>query len=236
MEHSREILMATIMTCAQLSKAVYSMSVPDGLDIIGYERIICQETSTQGCAYITSDTLYVAMQGSAEGADWLNNFKIIRRDYHGITAHRGFALAAESVLEQVHRILDDWSPSRRVVMTGHSLGGAIAVLLAVACRPRPVEVVTFGQPRVSRRRQLDLSLYGPYLRVVNGSDIVPRKPWLGYSHGGNLLYLTNDGRRLDNPSWFARVKDRIWMTWQRQRITDHRMTDYIKELEQCDTR
>ena len=227
--------MATIMTCAQLSKAVYSMTIPDGLDIIGYERIICQETSTQGAAYITSDTLYVAIQGSTNRSHWLTNFRVLKDDYHGIRAHRGFARAADSVLLEVQRIIEDHSPTRRVVMTGHSLGGAIAVLLAVACRHRPVEVVTFGQPRVSRQRQLDLSLYGPYLRVVNGSDIVPRKPWLGYSHGGHLLYLTNDGRRLDNPGWFARVKDRIWMTWQRQRITDHRMTDYIKELEQCDT-
>lgn len=227
--------MATIMTCAQLSKAVYSMSVPDDLDVIGYERIVCDETATQGCAYITPDTLFISMQGSSEGADWLNNFKIIRCDYHGISAHRGFALAAESVLDDVRRVIDDWSASRRVVMTGHSLGGAIAVLLAVACRPRPIEVITFGQPRISRRRHLDLTLYGSYLRVVNGSDIVPRKPWLGYSHAGHLLYLTNDGRRLDDPTWWQRAKDRIWMTWQRQRITDHYMIDYIKELNRCDT-
>lgn len=227
--------MATIMTCAQLSKAVYSMSVPDDLDVIGFERIICRKTNTQGCAYITTDTLYIAMQGSVDRSDWIHNFRVLKTDFHGIRAHRGFSWAAQSVLEDVQRIIDEHSPTRRVVFTGHSLGGAIAVLLAVACRPRPIEVVTFGQPRVSRKRHLELTLYGPHLRVVNGSDIVPRKPWLGYSHAGHLIYLTNDARRLDDPSWWERAKDRFWMTWQRQRITDHYMTDYIEELEQCDT-
>lgn len=225
--------MTSITTCAALSKAVYSLTVPEGLHITGFERIWDESTQTLGCCYITPNALVFAFRGSVNKRHWLSNFRIIKTDYHGIKAHRGFAESAQSVLEQVLQLIEDYGPTRRIVFTGHSLGGAIAVLLAAAGRPRPIEVITFGQPRVSRRRHLENAMQGSYLRIVNGSDAVPRKPWLGYSHGGCLMYLTNDGRRLANPSWWAMFKDRVWMTWQHQRLTDHYMNDYIEELEVC---
>ncbi len=222
---------AQVKVCAMLSDAVYSCTIPDGLDIVGSERILDEETDTFGMAYFTADTLYIAFQGSESWKDWLNDFKIIKTEYAGIRAHRGFAMCASSVIERVVRIIAAL-PDHRIVLTGHSMGGAVAVLVAVALRPRALQLITFGQPRVSTRRELQLALYGEYIRVVNGSDAVARSPWLGYSHAGTLLYLTNDQRKLIDPGHLRMFWDRLPTLLQR--ATDHITPDYIKELEACE--
>lgn len=221
----------TLMTCALLSKAVYSKTVPDGMNFIGYEHIEHKGTDTFGIAYITEDIVFIAFAGSESRKDWLNDFKIIKTMFFGVRAHRGFAECAGSVLNQVSAILKGL-PDHKVILTGHSLGAAIAVLIAVALRPRPVQVINFGQPRVSTHSELNLALYGEYVRVHNGSDVVPRSPWLGYSHAGTCLYLTNNSKRLTDPSEARMFFDRL-LTLS-QRATDHSMTGYIKELETCE--
>lgn len=220
-----------LMTCAMLSKAVYSATVPDGLGIVGAEFIVDEATDTFGAGYFSGDTLYLTFRGSESKRDWLNDFKIIKTDFFGIRAHRGFAMCAGSILNQVGAILKAL-PDHKVVLTGHSLGAAIAVLVAVALRPRPVELITFGQPRVSTERELNLALYGEYVRVQNGSDVVPRSPWLGYSHAGTCLYLSNTGKRLIDPGQFRMFWDRLPTVLQR--ATDHSMNDYIREIETCE--
>lgn len=220
-----------VMVCAMLSDAVYSCTVPDGLGIVGSERILDEVTDTCGMAYFTADTLYIAFQGSESRQDWLNDFKIIKAEHAGIRAHRGFAMCARAVIKRVKAIIAAL-PDHRIVLTGHSLGGAIAVLVAVALRPEALKVITFGQPRVSTRRELQLALYGEYIRVVNGSDVVARSPWLGYSHAGTLLYLTNTQRKIVDPGHLRMFWDRLPTVLQR--ATDHSMTQYLKELQACE--
>lgn len=220
-----------LMTCALLSQAVYSATVPDDLGVVGFERIVDEQTDTFGMAYFTKDTVYIAFCGSESKQDWLNDFKIIKTEFFGIKAHRGFAMCAGSVLSQVSAILKAL-PDHRVILTGHSLGGGIAALVAVALRPRPIELITFGQPRVATARELRLALYGEYVRVVNGSDVVPRSPWLGYSHAGTCIYLSNTGKRLIDPGQLRMFSDRLLTLGER--ATDHSMTDYIKELNICE--
>ncbi len=66
-----------------------------------------------------------------------------------------------------------------VSLTGHSLGGAEAVILAMYLKTegwKVSRVVTFGQPKVTdadgSKRFRDL----PVLRVVNANDSVPLVP------------------------------------------------------------
>jgi hypothetical protein len=67
---------------------------------------------------------------------------------------------------------------------------------------------------------LDLALrFVPYIRVQNGSDIVPSIPRIGYSHAGELLYLTNDGKLEINPGGLRRLRDRVFTGTQR--LSDH---------------
>jgi predicted lipase len=77
--------------------------------------------------------------------------------------------------------------NKRVVFTGHSLGGALATMCgAVTKNEFPelhVSVYTFGSPRVGNKafvnvfKAVDVSV-----RCVNGSDIVCSLPFWTYEH------------------------------------------------------
>lgn len=202
------------------------------------------EQSTQGAAIITPDKLYLVFRGSesifsSEGLkDWKLNFKFLKKcEFYGIKAHRGFVSAAEQVLDQVRQIIDA-NPSKQLIeIGGHSLGGNVAVAVAVAVNywlreatdRRQVKLITLGQPKFSRKRQLSLALrFVPYIRIQNGSDIVARLAKLGYSHAGMNLYLANSGKLLWNPGTARKFFDRLFTL--RQRGSDHSTRDYLNEL------
>jgi triacylglycerol lipase len=112
-----------------------------------------------------------------------------------------------------------------VFITGHSLGGALAILCALEfCRQRlPVAaVVTFGQPRVGDGNFAELydltqptdGIAAGFLdeitfRVVNQNDIVPRTPGclMGYRHCGQEVFLRPDGSAEFNPTFAEKI---IW--------------------------
>ncbi|QUX95763.1 lipase [Marinomonas sp. CT5] len=93
-----------------------------------------------------------------------------------IKLHQGFGLAAKAVFEDIKPFLKKDQP---IHLTGHSLGGAIAVILAMYLQNDgyPVkQVITFGQPKVTNvtgaKKFEDL----PLIRVVTPNDIVPLVP------------------------------------------------------------
>lgn len=221
-----------IETCARLSAAIYTGAIPDDIGVTQWHHIRNDDTDTLALVCVTDEALIITVQGSESRRDWLNNIKIVKTEFHGILAHKGFAWCAESILPDVLAAIAR-DPAKPVILTGHSLGGAIATLLAVAMRPQAVKLITFGQPRVSTSRELKLALYGEYIRVVNGSDVVPRSPWLGYSHAGTCVYLDNKGRKRIDPGEIAMFTDRTMTLKQHQRGTDHRAADYVKEYKRC---
>ncbi|KAH7565637.1 hypothetical protein JRO89_XS09G0238000 [Xanthoceras sorbifolium] len=97
----------------------------------------------------------------------------------------------------------------KFVVTGHSLGGALAILLPTILvvheeeevMQRLLGVYTFGQPRVGNRqlgRFIEAHLDSPvrkYFRVVYCNDMVPRLPYddktFLYKHFGMCLYYNS---------------------------------------------
>lgn len=136
--------------------------------------------------------LLVAVRGTEKSSahDWLTNIRMAgARGPSGHTVHRGFWTLAQEVLEQVNRALDSYSPTV-VHVTGHSLGGATATLVADAIRlssgRRNVKLYTFGAPRagVELHAQHLTSSLGPgnIFRAYHHTDPVPMVPVFPYSH------------------------------------------------------
>ncbi|TMW81279.1 hypothetical protein EJD97_010707 [Solanum chilense] len=91
---------------------------------------------------------------------------------------------AESVVNEVQRLIEQYKgESLSITVTGHSLGAALALLVAdevSTCTPDspPVAVFSFGGPRVGNRSFADRlnSRNVKVLRIVNNQDVITRVP------------------------------------------------------------
>ena len=117
--------------------------------------------------------------------------------------HRGFLEAAQQVYVELAPLLDS---GHKQVVTGHSLGGAVALLVGLYLYREgyDVQVYTFGQPKVTNL--VGAHRHGgllPLVRIVNARDPVPRVPplsWIAGQHGqyrhmGAQVTLHKNGRR-----------------------------------------
>jgi hypothetical protein len=157
---------------------------------------------TQAIVCDRGDATIITFAGTdpPELADWISNFDI------GITrggAAHGFAVAAQAVESKIDKLLANDPADKPIFVTGHSLGGALAVLSAAAieaARPNRVRAVyTFGMPRPGRADFA--TTYNPTLgertyRLVHGDDVVPTvaPSVLGFQHVGRHLHCARQGK------------------------------------------
>jgi len=116
--------------------------------------------------------------------------------------HDGFRsayMSVKDIVEEEVTRLKVVHPGYNVITTGHSLGGAIAFLIAhdlASYHPNlRISLYTYSQPRVfSSTYILPSNLY--YVRVVHGIDIVPHLPplWTGYVHYGYEFWIDQFGQ------------------------------------------
>lgn len=97
-------------------------------------------------------SIIVAIRGTATPMDWIADFMLqpqfqYRESSGFLFIHRGFALTANAIMGPITAAI----AGRPCYVTGHSLGGAIALILAEHLKEShntPKAVVTFGAPRV----------------------------------------------------------------------------------------
>lgn len=147
------------------------------------------------------EVVVVSFRGTDSTADWLSNINVFPRnvsDFNG-SLHSGF-LDAYAVAAQVVADAVDRSDGKALWITGHSLGGALAVIAALTHRDHKIAgLMTFGQPRLLGRRPAKLMTerFGrDYLRFVNRNDIVSRVP-PGFRHAGLLHHFTGQSASLE---------------------------------------
>lgn len=117
--------------------------------------------STQFVAAKNSDTLFIVFRGSTItpqdlGQDWLDNDLDFTPTFNekwgpGVTLHDGFYDAAKLAFDEVADIVRTHGAQRKVWISGHSLGGALAVLNAFELTQRSIEVngvYIYGAPPV----------------------------------------------------------------------------------------
>jgi len=122
--------------------------------------------------------------------------------------HYGFAEALNSVFPTVRDTIAELRTNGQTLwFTGHSLGGALAMLAAARLyledpKLRADGVVTFGQPRTCDRLLADAYNRGfqnRTYRFVNNNDIVPQlPPEPAFTHVDVMRWIDSSGQIRDN--------------------------------------
>ena len=125
--------------------------------------------------------------------------------------HDGFATALRNndILGKVITCLDSMVPFTRVLLTGHSLGAALASL--AASRMPSSHLYTFGSCRVGDASFAQAMQTVDHIRFVDCCDLITRVPpeQFGYVHVGSLWYIDRNGQLLESPSEDAINADRL---------------------------
>ncbi|NJN30062.1 MAG: lipase family protein [Synechococcales cyanobacterium RM1_1_8] len=213
-------------------------------------------TDTQCLLMVTAQAMTIVFRGSDSAYDWQGNLNtqqmrvafeeaVIQRaivdrserqqiypyasgSASGAKLHSGFSQAYLSVRDQIHSQVDAQIAQglSTITVTGHSLGGALALLCAVdlqynfADRLQHLEVYSFGAPRVGNKafkESFDRRVPHSY-RFVHGMDIVVELPrwWQGYPR--HVAQQIRIGPRL---SWELVTAP----------FKDHAIADYIAALD-----
>ncbi|KAI8140924.1 Alpha/Beta hydrolase protein [Fennellomyces sp. T-0311] len=154
-------------------------------------------------------TIIVVFRGSVSLNNWIADLTAVWVTYPSVPlayVHGGFLGAWEEVSTQVVRTVKSQlssHPGYKVVITGHSLGGAVAVLSALEFYRDGITnlaLYTQGQPRVGNRAFANhiVSTGIQYKRSVHSRDLVPHVPdsLLGYSHAGEEYWEVPLGNRV----------------------------------------
>ncbi|HEY9734998.1 MAG TPA: lipase family protein [Trichocoleus sp.] len=211
-----------------------------------------KNTDTQCAILPDGNTIAIVFRGSESSFDWDTNFatqqeraefdqKIIQGaivdgedrekiyPYEGESSsnakmHRGFVAAYFSVRDEIHDYIKN-QPVSTAVVTGHSLGGALATLCAVdiqynfSDKLQTIEAYTFGSPKVGNdgfTESFNRRVPNSY-RFVHGMDIVAELPrwWQGgYQHVNSEL----------------RIGQRFSLNFVSARVKDHAIARYIEVL------
>jgi hypothetical protein len=161
----------------------------------------------------------------------------------GIRLHRGFSSAANAVYKAVKPLLDKQAP---VSLVGHSLGGAVAAILAMNLNVDGYsigQVTTFGQPKFTDRLGVEKYKEIPITRVVNEKDMVPLVPHIEaklslfpsiYWHLGDEIVLF-PGRyysHLNAKESMARGLTVLKTSVIERDVDAHRMVEYMASIKE----
>ena len=205
----------------------------DPVDLLTHKNTsLVPLASTRGIMASRHDATIVAFAGTDPLAigNWITNFTLGPRARE---AHFGFEAAVHAVWDELCVALRS-RPTQPLFITGHSLGGALAVIAAErAARELNIlatGVYTFGAPRVAASGFFDAyraaGLAERTYRLVHGHDVIATIPpsRLGFRHVGRMLACTRSGRFMpdvalsacdcDDPPFVDTLKNGYRQRWR----------------------
>lgn len=239
---------AKIQTQAKLSNDTYLEA--DALPIIlksQGQMLVHQSLMTNSqVSYFLSEAdgiQTIAVRGTANVTNAIVDLSVALKDdpILDIKLHQGFAAAARAVYKDMKPYLKTDEP---IHITGHSLGGAIAVILGMYLKhdgDKVTQVITFGQPKVTNVTGAKEFADLPLIRVVDENDIVPLVPPISplqikdldiFWHMGEEIILLGDKKY----SVTSGIKSNMRATKFTTSVPDeknleaHKMATYLKNI------
>jgi triacylglycerol lipase len=167
------------------------------------------------CAFVVSSDDYnlLVFRGTKIFQDWMTDLACtpVRFDWVFANApaigeiHAGFGHCfADGLSDIVAALSSRKDLTKPLLVTGHSLGGALAALSAAYFNvqnlpvPRVSAIYTFGQPRIGLHdfcNTYSRVVAEKLVRFVNKEDVVPRVPFTNwdYSDEGTMIHFDSTG-------------------------------------------
>jgi predicted lipase len=190
-----------------------------------------------------SKTQLIAVRGTSniENAIVDISLKLVVDQHTGLRLHHGFSLAAKKLYAMLKPLL---KPDYKIDVTGHSLGGAVALILAIyldADQFNIEQVTTFGQPKVTNIAGARQIQQLKVIRVVTPSDLVPLVPLFDpldisnidiYWHAGKEVILLADNQYaiLEGADSMLRASNFTQKLLSEENLQHHQMALYLEML------
>lgn len=212
--------MSLYRQCAEFSLQVYDFDYAEEHRAINFSSVSDIQAS------IIQSTICMLYSGGTETEadhvsapfwtkfkDWFVNlrFKMVGLGHgSGIKIHRGYYESLSTIFGQLKNVIDSRIGYRRLIITGHSAGGAYARLFQYLLRyDRPDSIaITFGEPRGGNSAYAKASDKLINVRFINECDPVPFGPplFLGYRHAKFLRWLSADYQEIGHIHFFKWLK------------------------------
>ena len=206
----------------QGKKKIWDTVVSWGYKPVGFLSVDKSFDIDTQCYVMENDyNVVVVFRGSDSWKDWAGNVQIdFDEGPFGAKVHGGFQDALLPVANALTQYVNKGiSEGKRLWITGHSLGGALASLYAAELVSLGIDVYgvyTYGSPKPGDTvfaRTLAKRITGPYFRVENENDLVPDLPPPPYDNSGERILL----KRFRSPAnvwdsikiYFAKMSDKL---------------------------
>ncbi|KAI9290940.1 alpha/beta-hydrolase [Neoconidiobolus thromboides FSU 785] len=182
--------------------------------------------------------IIISFRGSANLQNWLINAQIgkVPMNFGGnsYSVHRGFKTVTDNLFPTITSYLTPLMvsyPQYKIVVTGHSLGAAIASLMALRIKYKlsvpdnKLNLYTYGGPRIGdpdfarfvNRHGFTIG------RFVNENDVVPHLPpeISDYNHHQRELWVNGYNTKLCSANYLE-DEDCSYQEWYRPSVQAHR--------------
>jgi len=170
--------------------------------IIRYEPISYKTVAVDNAqAFIIefADIIVVSFRGRNRDnmSEIIEDLRCWKTNYNGYKTHAGFTRLIAGIDDTILTYLNTLDINKRLIYIGHSLGGALAQLLAL--KYPPSEIITFGSPAIGNNLiewQTPVKTY----RVTTANDYIISLPpaMLGYEHYGRNIILKTHGNKIQS--------------------------------------
>jgi hypothetical protein len=188
-------------------------------------------------------TQVISIRGTANTKNAMVDIylKLVLDQKTGLRLHHGFSLAAKKIYAKLKPLL---KADYKINVTGHSLGGAVALILAIyldADQFDIEQVTTFGQPKATNISGAGKIQHINIIRVVTPLDLVPLVPLFDpldisnvdiYWHAGKevILLAGTQYAVLQGTESMLRASSFTQKLLSEENLQHHQMTFYLEML------